>query len=366
MKISFIHTGDIHLGRQFHFKGGDPELGERRRMELWKTFDKIIQTAEKNHIHYLIISGDLFDSLETDIKLLKMVSERLSRLTVSKVIICPGNHDYYSPASLYGLVAWPENVTIFKSGKMEDVYFEDTQTHIYGLGWTRDTYKQMPFNAGHLPVQETDNNILVLHGDAFNVQSPFMPIDLSLFDYFDYVALGHIHKGTFLNKRAAYCGCPEPLSFKDGGDCGIVVGQIDRHHLQTQNVLTQKRRFITRIIGVEPGMTMDDLRRICTGVDKEPARMRHFYRLKLEGYHNVDLSLEWLQEELSHLFYYLELDGNALEPDLDIDRLLEENADNIIGRFIQEMRRNGTDPVAKKALCYGVEGLLQHGGNHEN
>jgi hypothetical protein len=80
----------------------------------------------------------------------------------------------------------------------------------------------------------------------------------------------------------------------------------------------------------------------------------------------VDLSLEWLQEELSHLFYYLELDGNALEPDLDIDRLLEENADNIIGRFIQEMRRNGTDPVAKKALYYGVEGLLQHGGNHEN
>ena len=57
MKISFIHTGDIHLGRQFHFKGGDPGLGERRRMELWKTFDKIIQTAEKNHIHYLIISA---------------------------------------------------------------------------------------------------------------------------------------------------------------------------------------------------------------------------------------------------------------------------------------------------------------------
>ena len=52
MKISFIHTGDIHLGRQFHFKGGDPGLGERRRMELWKTFDKIIQTAEKNHTDY--------------------------------------------------------------------------------------------------------------------------------------------------------------------------------------------------------------------------------------------------------------------------------------------------------------------------
>lgn len=359
MKISFIHTGDLHLGRQFDFKNDSYTFGKSRRMELWQTFDKIISTAEKNKIHFLIISGDLFDSENVALSEVKAVSERFSRLSHTKVIICPGNHDFYDAGHLYGLVDWPENVTIFNTGDMQSVYFPETETRIFGIGWTKDTYRKLPWDGSPLELREEDNNILVLHGDAYHSQSDYMPIDLDAFAGFDYIALGHVHKAAFLSKRAAYCGCPEPLSFNDDGDQSIVVGQIDRHRLNTQVILTRKRRFITVTLDIKADMTIEDIRRKCLMIDSEKERMRNFYRIRFKGYRDTLIAMDLLYEELSQLFYYVEIDDSELLPDLDVDRMLAENQHNVIGRFIQEMRRYAGDPIAKSALYYGLEGFLQ-------
>lgn len=366
MKISFIHTGDLHLGRQFHFENDVHEYGASRRMDLWQTFDKIINTAEKNHINFLLISGDLFDSEDTPLSEVKAAAERFSRLSTTQVVICPGNHDYYDDNHLYGLIDWPDNVSIFKKDEMTSFYFPETGTRIFGIGWTKDTYRQLPYSGAHLDLKEEDNNILMLHADAYHDKSNYMPVDVGDYAYFDYIALGHVHKGAFISKRAAYCGCPEPLSFKDDGDQSVIVGQIDRHRLNTQPVLTRKRRFITATVAIDSDMTIDDIRRKCKAIDSDKERMRNFYRIRLTGYRDTLISVAALSEELSHLFYYVELDDSDLAPDLDIDRMLAENQHNVVGQFIQEMRRHQDDPIAKKALYYGLEGFLQKGIDHEN
>lgn len=362
MKISFIHTGDIHLGRQFHFTERGEEFGTQTRNDLWRVFGKIINTAEKNAIDFLLIAGDLFDTAEIDIGEIKRAAQKMGQLTKTQVIILPGNHDYYSENQLYGIIKWPENVSIFKSDTMEEYYFPEKQTRIFGIGWLKDTYSEMPEHSGYR-LREEDNNILLLHGDAYHSKSELMPIDISDFDNFDYIALGHIHKNDFRSKRAAYCGCPQPLSFKDSGDHGIIVGQIENHRCEANFVSTQIHSFVTSDIKINPEMTVDDVRESCLKIAPEKERINNYYRIRLSGYRDLAFSTDLLRSELVHLFYYVEVDDSDLQPDWDIDKIYENNKDNVIGRFIQEMRRNTADEaIAEKALYYGLEGLLKNGG----
>ncbi|MEG2419638.1 MAG: DNA repair exonuclease [Eubacterium sp.] len=113
MKVSFIHTGDLHLGRQFHFKRNGDVFGSNKRTDLWRTFDKILNTAEKNQIDLLLIAGDLFDSDEIEMSEINRAADKFSKLSMTKVVILAGNHDYYSSVALYGLVDWPDNLFSF-------------------------------------------------------------------------------------------------------------------------------------------------------------------------------------------------------------------------------------------------------------
>lgn len=360
MKVSFIHTGDLHLGRQFHFKENGDIFGCNKRADLWQTFDKILNTAEKNKIDLLLISGDLFDSDEVELGEISRAADKFSKLTTTKVVLLAGNHDYYSSISLYGLVDWPANVSIFQSGMMESIYFPSLDTEVFGLSWVKNSYSDIPFK-GHLDLKEDRNNIMMLHGDAYSAKSDFMPLDIKDYDYFDYVALGHIHKPEFLTKRIAYCGSPEALCFGETGEHGVIVGRLENHRCVTQFVKTQEREYITREVTITPDMSMDDVKAAILDSADSDSRHRNFFRIRLKGYCDAELSLDWLTSELKTHFYYLELEDSGLEIDLDVDGILADNEDNIIGRFIQEMRRMGDDPIAKKALYYGLEGILKEG-----
>lgn len=359
--ISFIHTGDVHLERTFRFNNHSRDFGKDHRLDLWLTFEQIVNTAEKNQVDFLLIAGDLFDTPDISIKALNRVADKFAHLSATKVVICPGNHDYFSSSSLFGLINWPDNVTVFKKGQMESVYFPEQKTCIYGIGWTKDTYREMPYNGAHIDLSEDDHNILLLHGDAFSENSDYMPIDLKQFDYFDYVALGHIHRGSQLTRRAAYCGCPEPLNFKEIGESGIYFGQIDHHRLTLKKIKTGKRAFLKKTIRISPEMTQNELLRTCLDFADDHQKAEDYFRIYLKGYAGSDVDIDQLRMQLEQIFYYVEIDETQLHPNIDVDKLLEENQDNIIGQFIQEMRRYGDDPTAKKALYYGLEGLLNTG-----
>ncbi len=352
MKVSFIHTGDLHLGRQFHFRKNGDVFGSNKRTDLWLTFEKIINTAEKNSIDLLLISGDLFDADEMEIAEINRAADRFSKLSRTKVVIIAGNHDYYSSLSLYGLVDWPANVTILKSGKMESVYFPSLKTEVYGLSWVKNAYGEIPYK-GHLDLEDGTNNIMMLHGDAHAVDGSYMPIDPDNYDYFDYVALGHRHKSEFITKRMAYCGSPEALDFEETGEHGMIVGQIENHRCTTQFVPTQIREYVTKTVELTPEMPVDTVIDTIVAIDEQEKRLQNYYRVILTGYVDESLSMTWVRNELQHYFYYLEIDDTGLEVDLDVDGILADNQNNIIGQFIQEMRRHSDDPI----------GILKEGNN---
>ena len=358
MKVSFIHTGDLHIGRQFHFARRGDVYGGNRRMDLWENFERILNTAEKNHIDLLLIAGDLFDAAEADLREIERVAERLGRLTRTHVVICAGNHDHYSSLSTYGLTEWPDNVTLFKTGRLESVYFPDLNTEIYSLSWTKRTYATMPFPPA-FEVNPEHTNILMLHGDACNMHSEYMPIPVERLTQFDYTALGHLHNHFYINEHTVYCGTPEPLGFDEPGDHGVVVGQLEGHHCQSQFVPIQKRRFVTQACDITP--VMDEKQVVQTLMDSVPEadRQVNYFRFVLRGCRRAEFSMENLRDALYPYFYYLEIDDSALEIDMDVALLLKENRENLIGKFIQEMHLEDDDEITDRAIAYGLEGILK-------
>ena len=107
MAIKIIHTADNHIGISYNtVSQAKAELVKERLDSL----HRIVLEGNKEGAHYLIIAGDLFDVTKLNksktnevIKVLKEFKE--------KVIIIPGNHDFYidQPDSLWSYIKENKN-----------------------------------------------------------------------------------------------------------------------------------------------------------------------------------------------------------------------------------------------------------------
>lgn len=91
MSIKIIHTADNHIGISYNTVSQAKAELVKERLESLK---RIVEEGNKENANYLVIAGDLFDvpklnkSRTTEVaKVLKLFKE--------KVIIIPGNHDFY-------------------------------------------------------------------------------------------------------------------------------------------------------------------------------------------------------------------------------------------------------------------------------
>ncbi len=98
---------------------------------------------------------------------------------------------------------------------MERKEFLDKNVIIYGYSWDSGENSKNIFE-GFQGIDRTKTNILIIHGDVFNKESPYLPLDKDYIDSigFNYVGLGHIHKPIIFSDRMAYCGSPEPLDLE--------------------------------------------------------------------------------------------------------------------------------------------------------
>ena len=59
--VRFIHTGDLHLGLQFSNVSFDTKIANERRIELWNTFQRIVDKGIDDEVDFLFVAGDLFE-----------------------------------------------------------------------------------------------------------------------------------------------------------------------------------------------------------------------------------------------------------------------------------------------------------------
>lgn len=358
--VDFIHTGDMHLGLEFKNVNFDRQKSNERKVELWNTFERIVRKSIEDKVDFLFIAGDLFEEKYFTLKDINRVKYTLAKAEKVDIIIVAGNHDTLNKKSLYNLVDWPKNVTILGSEGLEKKEFPMKNTNIYGYSWDRGEIHKDIFNSFD-GLNKDRINILVIHGDVLNRESKYLPLDKNFLSKlgFDYIALGHIHKPTIFSDNMAYCGSPEPLDFGEIGEHGVIKGSITGSGTRIEFVPFSKRMFLEKHIEIDETMSYTDI------IDKiqqcAQDKNKNLYRITLKGILNptVELNIKDIEKSLQDDFYYIEVVDDTTV-DYDLDALLLENRDNIIGHFIEEMqKRDLEDRINRQALYIGLEALLK-------
>lgn len=352
MGINIIHTGDIHIGREF--KNFDKEFANIRQIEIKNTFLNILDIAQKEKVDFLLIAGDIFDNNYTTVAELKEIGNRLGRMQDINIIICAGNHDpIIDRTSNFNVITWPDNVYIFNEDNDRFV-FEDKNTIIWGYSWNGKEIEKSKYDSIHL--DEEYINIFMVHGDVNLSCNPFSRDNLGRFDY---VALGHIHKHS-IGDKIVYCGSPEPLDFGELGEHGIVEVAVSKYSCRINHRPIAKREYIISEIDIDETMMMGDIVSSINQLDDEISRQNNMYRVIIKGTRDRDIYYD-IDEIKSQLvgYCYIELIDNT-RLDYDLDKLEIDNHDNIIGMFIREMKKKDLSrQIVKEALYKGLDMLLE-------
>lgn len=335
--MKFIHTADIHLGAAFLEKN-----------QLFESFERIIEDAKNEKVDVLMISGDLFNK-QPLLKELREINALFSRICNTKVFIIAGNHDFIKKDSYYNSFNWNENVIFIKGNKISRIDVDKLNLSIYGMSYHNREIRENIYD-NLTPDNEERINILMAHGgDETHGPINFQSLNDSGFDY---IALGHIHKYSEpINNYAIYPGSIEPLDINETGAHGYVYGEITKTGRLIEFRSIAKKRCIhyeLDVTGKDSNFgIIEELKKV---IDKDA-----YYKINLIGKSKIDLNLG--------LFYNIKnvvkvVDNTSL--DYDIDKLLKDNENGILGEYIKNFVINNTSPseIEKKSNEYAIKALI--------
>ncbi len=268
MKI--LHTADWHLGHRLHEQS---QLEEQTLFLSW-----IENYIIEQKIDVLLISGDVFDTGSPSNQSLEMYYSFLVKLkatTCKSIIITGGNHD--SPGTLNAPKHILDALSIKVVGKAtEDIadevfkvelneeiaiigavpYLRDGDIRRAVAGETfeelTDKYKTALINhykavAEQCELINTTNAPVIAMGHLFATGGSVSDSEQNIYvgtlghigaedfpSYFDYVALGHLHRPQIIggNDKIRYSGSPNILSFSEiSYDKKILILTIENNEI---------------------------------------------------------------------------------------------------------------------------------------
>ena len=230
----FLHTSDWHLGAT----EGERELRE----DQYFFIDEICRIIEERQVDAVLLAGDVYDrsvGSASAIRLYNYAMERICRDLKKTVLTIAGNHDSADRLSSCGSLL--EKAGLYISGAAERearvVAFDDAE--VFLLPWvTEEKVKSLypeerisdltgayQVLTDHMRERFSPDkkHIVVSHAFITNAETSTSDraaeigfatqVSASVFDGFDYVALGHIHKPQNVNGHIRYSGTPMPYSF---------------------------------------------------------------------------------------------------------------------------------------------------------
>lgn len=346
--MKFMHIADVHLGVQ-------PDRGkpwsEQRAGEVVEAFDKVLDVAEKEQVNLLLIAGDLFHAPPTMAEL-KKLDYKLSKLSKTWTVIIAGNHDYMSPEGAYAKYRFKTKTACLPADRLASVYIRRLGVCVTGRSYDRQQIRWGIYDDAR-PIREDTVNFLLAHGGDLT-HAPLNKQRL-LDAGFDYIALGHIHKPEILvPDKMAYAGSLEPIDYTDLGDRGYIIGEVTEGHCHTEWKKINVRNYINLSLKVKPEYSGAQ---IIDAIEREMKRLgeQHIYRILLKGRKNDDVQPDFLALTTRYMISMIE---DYTRGTLDVEALLAENGENLIGQFIIQLK-DKEDVVSKKALEYGLNALLE-------
>ncbi len=291
-ELKIIHTADIHFDTAFSGLA-ETEKAAVRRQDLKTTFSRMIDCAKDCDM--LFISGDLFDGKMVSRSTLEFLKASFATISHIPVFICAGNHDCYDEQSVYNTFDFGENVHIFKTTPER---IETEHADVYGVSFQKANDERVLLP--EFTVVNPDKiNLLVLHGNLAG--EGYNPIKLSDLENcgMDYVALGHIHATSGIERRGtcffAYPGCPEGRGFDETGEKGVLSLRVTKGSVKAEFVPICQRMYVREKIDVTEAASFED---VVALLQKAHQGDDHMYRFYLVGKRAFPIDVEVLKKSV--------------------------------------------------------------------
>lgn len=355
--MKFVHIADMHLDSAFSNLSDKDIMGDLRRLEQRKVFKKIIEYIKENDVRYLFISGDLYEHKYIKQSSIEYINNLFKEIPETKIFIAAGNHDPKVKNSYYNKFNWNSNVKIFDSF-IEKV--EESDCNIYGYSFD-DFYCNNCGIEDFLVEQNGKPNILVIHGNLDGVKKddkPYNPISkkILLEKGFDYVALGHIHKPDYENKKIVYPGSTISLGFDELGKHGMIVGELNQD-LKLEFIPLDDEEFTISEINVDNLGSKEELIEKINSLNINP---NEYVEIILTGGRNFEI-------DKYDILRYIQNDRIIkIKDETRLSRDLEKiaNESTLRGLFVKEMLEkleNENDlekkDILEKAVEIGLDAL---------
>lgn len=235
--MRFLHTSDWHLGMTY--RGGISYIKDQQFM-----IDEICEIAKSKNIDGIFISGDVFDKSIAGCEAIKLYDNTMTRLCLDMnipVYVIAGNHDGAERLSSCSKLLSKSGLHILGALEKEPAMVNAGDTDIYLLPWisTEKVRAIFPEESKNVETMEDayrlvldkyresfDKNhkhILLSHAFITNADTSTSDraaeighatmVSASVFEGFDYVALGHLHGPQQITNRIRYSGTPMIYSF---------------------------------------------------------------------------------------------------------------------------------------------------------
>lgn len=244
--MKFLHLSDLHIGKRVN----EVSLIDDQKFIL----NEILKIIDAETPDAVIIAGDVYDKSIPSTEAVELLDSFLVRLSQrqTEVFIISGNHDSPERLTFGARLIDSSGIHIAPVYNGEINPYRVKDVNIWLLPFIKPAHVRRFFDdesiesytdamrvaINHMSVNPDERNILVTHqfvtgssrtdsedisvGGADN-------IDTSVFDVFDYVALGHIHRPQNCgNERVRYCGTPLKYSFSEANDKkSVTVGEVN-------------------------------------------------------------------------------------------------------------------------------------------
>lgn len=271
--MKLIHLSDLHIGKRVN----EFSMAEDQKYIL----NQILEIIDREQPDCVVIAGDVYDKSIPSAEAVQILDDFLTRLAGRKIptAMISGNHD--SPERLsFGAQLMKESgiyVSPVYDGQVQSIGFADeygevrvyllpflkpaTVRHVYEKETVESYQDAVETAISHLPLDTSCRNVLVAHqfaAGASRCESEEMSVggidqvDVSVFDDFDYVALGHIHSPQSAGRPAVrYCGTPLKYSFSEAGQqkSVSVVELFEKGRVEIREVPLTPLRDMRKIRG---------------------------------------------------------------------------------------------------------------------
>ena len=306
MKI--IHCADLHLDAKMT-ANLSKEQAKERKIEILRTFSRMVDFAKANGVEVILMAGDLFDTRNVTAMARNTVYDKIVSSPEIDFLYLRGNHD--NDNFLSKMEEIPKNLCLFA---------EDWTTYRYGsvaISGIEFTSRTGNGFYHRLALNHEDINIVTMHGQMAGYRSRDHVEVISLDDLrnknIDYLALGHIHeyKQERLDQRGIWCypGCLEGRGFDECGEKGFVLLDIqpERKQITTEFVPFAARSLYTVEVDVTGIATTQDAVRVMEdAIARSHYPSKSLMKFVLTGEVDVECELDtnFLEDHFAEYYYF--------------------------------------------------------------